>query len=93
MRVKLQAATSAAAAPLAPQRIRNHRRESKSQSSPETKSRVGQELIDEHGIEITDVERRKKMAKEVESGGVETKGDERSTKKGYFRCHLRVSLI
>ena len=27
------------------------------------------------------VERRKKMAKEVESGGVETKEDERSTKK------------
>ena len=35
----------------------------------------------EHGIEITAVERRKKMAKEVESGGVETKENERSTKK------------
>ena len=93
MRRKQQAATSAAAAPLAPQRNRNHRRKSKSQSSPETKSRVGEELIDEHGIEITDVERRKKMAKEVGSGGVETKENERSTKKSKFRGHLRVSLI
>ena len=54
---------------------------SKSQSRPERNQRVGEELIVEHGIEITAVERRKKMAKEVESGGVETKEDERSTKK------------
>ena len=43
--------------------------------------REGKGLIVEHGIEITAVERRKKMAKEVESGGVETKEDERSTKE------------
>ena len=46
-----------------------------------------------YGIEITNVERTKKIAKEVESGGVETSEDERSTKKGYLRGHLRVSLI
>ena len=45
------------------------------------------------GVEITAVERRKKMEKEVESGGVETKGNERSTKKCYYGGHLRVSLI
>ena len=40
------------------------------------------------------VERKKKMAKEVESGGVVTKEDERSTKKeGELRSQLRVSLI
>ena len=42
---------------------------------------VDKGLIAEHGIEITAVERRKNMAKEEESGGVETKEDERSTKK------------
>ena len=81
MRRKLQAATSAAAAPPAPQRSRNRRRGSESQSRTETKSQGVKGLIVEHGIEITAVERRKKMAKEVESGGVETKEDERSTKK------------
>ena len=34
-----------------------------------------------HGNEITAVERRKKMAKEVGSRGVETKENERSSKK------------
>ena len=43
--------------------------------------RVEKRLAVEREIEITAVERRKKMAKEVESGGVETKEDERSTKK------------
>ena len=62
-------------------RTRNHRRGSESQSSTGTKSQGGKGLIVEHGIEITAVERRKKMAKEVESGGVETKENERSTKK------------
>ena len=66
-----------------------------SQSNTESKSPAGIEIADEHrniimedkgliaehGIEITAVERRKKMAKEEESGGVETKEDERSTKK------------
>ena len=93
MRRKLQAATSAAAAPPAPQRSRNHRRGSESQSRTGTKSQGVKGLIVEHGIEITAVERRKKMAKEVESGGVETKENEMSSKKYEFRCHLRVSLI
>ena len=58
---------------------RNHQRESKSQSSPETEQH-------RHGNEITAVERRKKMAKEVGSRGVETKEDERSTKKCDFEA-------
>ena len=33
------------------------------------------------GIEVAAVEKSKKMAKEVESGGIETKENERSTKK------------
>ena len=54
---------------------RNHQRESKSQSSPEKEQH-------RHGNEITAVERRKMMAKEVGSRGVGTKEHERSTKNG-----------
>ena len=62
-------------------RSRNHRRDRNHSRAPERNHREGEELIVEHGIEITAVERRKKMAKEVGSGGVETKEDERSMKK------------
>ena len=61
--------------------------------APGRNHRVDKGLIVEHGNEITAVERRKKIAKEVESGGVETKEDERSKKKMLFRGHLRISLI